>query len=262
MPPAQNSSNSRARQRYSFQTRRQVKVHVDPAAFHQFQHKDWKVPPDRPEVPSTSVTKKKALYKPLPPYKDDLSRGPVVKALDLEHPVVTLEVGSLHNNIVGVFQDKPDVARCVKDCLRTVVHQANEAKRQFQRILGLFLDQIFSGGIEQHDRAFLRLLCENINPQDASHTVNDDKQDDEIALATIKQSSFIQSIMVAIISGKDPARGAARDFFVRLKGLGLIDSKTPTTRYPASILARSISSQVCVQLKKHFKHGAVSLHEK
>lgn len=218
-------------------------------------------------MPSITVAKKRSLAKPLPPYTEGLTRGPVLKALDFEHPIVTLEFGSLHKNIVDVLQDKPDVARSVEECLRAVVRRANDAKRQFQRVLGSYLSLVFSEEVQQVDRRFLNHLCENVGHQDASNTVNDtssisDKKDHDILPSTTKQSSFIQAILVAMISGKIPPSGVARDFFARLKGLGLIDSDIPTTRYPASIIARSISCQLCVQLKKHFKYGTMSLHQK
>ncbi|KAG0220974.1 hypothetical protein BGW41_007389 [Actinomortierella wolfii] len=66
-----------------------------------------------------------------------------------------------------------------------------------------------------------------------------------------------------MISGKDPPRGSvASEFIARLRGIGLINGDVPATEYPAGIIARSVSSQLCVQLKKHFKDGAVSLHQR
>ncbi|KAG0221617.1 hypothetical protein BGW42_007452 [Actinomortierella wolfii] len=265
MPPAvQGVSSRRTRPRYSFKVRRQAKVHAEPDALHQYQRKDWKVLPDRRDEPvsSTAVAKTKPLANPLPPYTQDLTRKPVLKALDSEHPIVTLEFGSLHKNIIGVLHDKPDVARSVEDCLRAVVRRANDAKRQFQRVIASYLEIVFSGEIQQHDRKFLNHLCENVRSQVIAQTA-EDKKNEDITLGNTKQSSFIQAILVAMISGKDPPRGSiANEFIARLRGIGLINVEVPATVYPANIIAKSVSSQLCLQLKKHFKDGSVLLHQR
>lgn len=259
----QAASGDRKRPRYSFKIRYDAKKHDEPAVLRQFQHKAWKHAPDRQELSPTHVTKTKAkpLAHPLAPYEQSVTRKPLLKALDFEHPTVTLNVGSLNKNVSAALTGKASLAHDVVHCIREVVRQANDAKRRFQDVLGAYLERIFDADIQEADRQFLNHVCEKVGPRTAPGTAtNDDPEVD----GNTKQASFIQSTMVAMISGKDPARSTvAYGFVTRLRALGLMNNnKNQVTGYPASILARSVSSQVHIQLRKHFRDGTLALHQK
>lgn len=174
---------------------------------------------------------------------------------------MSLDIGSLNKNISAALTGNASLAHDVVECIRDVVRQANDAKRLFKDVLGAYLEKIFEADIQEADRRFLNHVCEKVGPRTAPGTAtNGDPEVD----GNTKQASFIQSTMVAMISGKDPARSSvAYGFVTRLRALGLMNNdEIPSTVYPASILARSVSSQVHSQLRMHFRDGTLALHQK
>ncbi|KAF9582067.1 hypothetical protein BGW38_000703 [Lunasporangiospora selenospora] len=223
------------RVRYSHRTRRESKIHPPPSVMHQYEWKPWKEQPEYPE--SSKTTPQQSLRTKLTrgyPQRDENLRG-----MGQEHPTVTLNLRSLQNSVGAALQDDPHLAQIVIDCLRQAVRDANKVKRQFQEIVGRFIESLATSTLTISDREFLDHLCirtkkptgSSDEPEDiVSSLAQDDTEAPKAANTTeSSQICFIGSIARFLYTGNEPHAPLAKRFWNRLKTMGILATNIPPT---------------------------------
>jgi hypothetical protein len=193
-----------------------------------------------------------------------------------EHPIVTLDVGTLKANIhrattSGDTQLEAEVLKTLQE----IVHHAGNTKRTFQSLVGQFIERLLEQEeIQKSDREILDLLCPRIVSADLDVAEDNkvDGEDGEVDEDLTKEDSsdqaqFIKSVLQYLWSRNRPV-GKLKDhvtrFICRLQELGLLEVRSTAlvnvpTKYPGDALLRSTCSQLCAELKRLYKHGSKEL---
>ncbi|KAF9579694.1 hypothetical protein BGW38_003944, partial [Lunasporangiospora selenospora] len=209
---------------YAFKARTQRKEHDHPPAMVQLKYNGYKEPPATP-----APTAAKKIKSPLKPAISSLRKDDVLRALESDHPTVCLSIGSLQGKINEGLTDTPSLRSEVLNCIRAAVKHAWVVKYRCQKLIGMYIESIFSSGkdIQPLDRRLLDTICARIPTKTAK-----DKKD------------------AVEINDKKEQR-AARDvllFIDRLKELELIEAKSVSQllsdlKYTPPELVLSIAAQ-------------------
>lgn len=124
-----------------------------------------------------NAQKKKRKRKPKAPSKpslpvDEMDKDQLVRSLQKEHPIRTLDIGTLNANatraLVKEFdhQEASKLLPRIKTCFKQVAHIASNTKRLCQRAIGQFVEEISSGTVDTSDRYLLDKLCPRVSNQD------------------------------------------------------------------------------------------------
>ncbi|KAF9913494.1 hypothetical protein FBU30_003299, partial [Linnemannia zychae] len=148
------------RPRYSFKTRQQRKEHDPPAAMTLYKLKPYKTPPEKPVVPLKPKSKKT----PIKPAITNTKKKTILNALDFEHPLTSLDMGTLHTSVRNVHKSDPSLADEVKKCIQGAVREASNVKRRCQQLVGMYLEIVLSyKTISSTDRDILDHLCARLS---------------------------------------------------------------------------------------------------
>jgi len=104
---------------------------------------------------------------------------------------VTLDVGTLAVNTKRALAGQSRIQKEVCKVLRQVTRSAADTKRRYQKLIGLFIEQIATGDIGENDRAFLDLICERLPPPVQPIGDDTDKDNDEPGSPTNQKSSTL-----------------------------------------------------------------------
>jgi len=66
----------------------------------------------------------------------------LVRAIQWEHPTVTLDIGTVSGNVKRALQDEPDFAPEVFRCLGECVCLAANTKRSCQQLVGRLIERV------------------------------------------------------------------------------------------------------------------------
>ncbi|KAF9271051.1 hypothetical protein BGZ88_006930, partial [Linnemannia elongata] len=121
--------------------------HEPPTAMKQYKLKPWKNNSENPDDAATAPVADEPqapCQGPRLPSVDRMTKAQLVKALAWEHPMATLDIGTLAANVknalkvkdisrdpIGLAEDNA-VAKEMIDCVRAIVKEANRVKRRCQ----------------------------------------------------------------------------------------------------------------------------------
>ena len=270
------------RPRYSFKKRSRRKQHEPPEAMKQYKWKPWKTRPEDPadEDPDIAIENQdkdpgsNLIKDPLETaYKVDVAR-----AMNWEHPTVTLDIGTVAANVKEALKDESDLVAPVLECLQEVVRLATTAKRSCQQLIGCFVESIAMLGVfQESDRVALDYICERIKPKGkgraAGNTDNNkqEQDDNDSGEKNDKQLNFLMSLVRYLYSGNYPKNQgtgvAVNKFIARLEEMGLLAkgdryALNTETAYTPTDLTRSVACQLYVELKRTYRNGSFELQKK
>ncbi|KAG0224852.1 hypothetical protein BGX31_007824 [Mortierella sp. GBA43] len=139
----------------------------------------------------------------------EMSKQSLTNAMQREHPIRTLSIGTLNANLKRVLSERPSLRNTAKFCIQDVVRQASITKRTCQRAIALYIERLSSSGMDETDRKILDKLCarvsndtvasdENLNAvKETQNHGNEDADENE-------QIRFIFSLLVAIYNRRPP----------------------------------------------------------
>ncbi|KAF8927958.1 hypothetical protein BGZ58_009995, partial [Dissophora ornata] len=275
------------RPRYSFKTRQTAKLHERPQTLLQYKWKESKslVPDQIPAAPVQDIPDMAAKRRKMIEGRrtDKLTatsnKKMILTALEYEHPFAVLRLGLLEGNVKKALPNQPDAAQEMVGCLRAAVCDAWSIKRRCQEIISIYLAKVSSFSVvSEKDRQILDQLCPRLTKDDFKQpgdgTVDESSNKDAgTGDSADKNANFLHSFMSALHSGNRPGskalllverlrdkefEGILQPFEIGLPGT----VNQNDDRFPASSLTRSVSGQMYVELKKHFKHGTVNLYHK
>ena len=240
--------------------------------------------PQEPEENTPDETaSQRAPLKPL----DEMRKVDLKRAMFREHPISTLEIGTVRANARAALRHPPadmstlqvpwaDVTSAVDQCLKDVTKLASDTKTSCQLLVGRFVERLGAQDvISSSDRALLDLICPRIPVKGTQggaglRASTTDTVDDE----TEEQSShaqFFTSLATYVYSGSCPSssktgRQVAR-FINRAHELGLCEKVDRgairrAMPYPGSIFLRSVGTQLANEYKRHFKQGTLTMFDK
>lgn len=226
---------------------------------------------------------------------------PLLRAMEREHPTVTLDVGTLAVNARRAQENKfeaanestdtantpgvalnnantPDVAGEVVKVLKTVVRLAAATKRECQQLIGRFVEHIANVGASNEDRELLDLICGRItedekkkfamNTQDKNDTVEECNETEGKEGTGVL---FLRSLLTYLYSGNFPIEKGTgiqvNKFIRRMENLGFLKREknrgalNTRSTYPGSSILRSAASQMAAELTRHYRTGTLELHE-
>ncbi|KAF9405378.1 hypothetical protein BGZ76_006596, partial [Entomortierella beljakovae] len=242
----------------------------------EYKLKPWKAIPDKPiDTTDTNKSDKKksqpSQYNPKDP--KNMMRPGLVKSMLYQHPLVTLDVGTLALNARNAVDE--DLAREVTERLKLAVRTAGDVKRKCQQLIGCYIEFLFEKGkfCEDKDRPLLDSICPRISK---SVTSSEDAMEEEEMENAQNQSeedkraplNFILPLLKYLYSGNIPRFKPAEMFIARVEELGILEkgrSKGDINVFmcftPSSLL-RSTASSLSTELKKLYIRGTWELHEK
>jgi len=281
-PPCHSSGRRfKYRKRYSFKTRSRGIQHPPPDAMKRYSWKEWKEPESPVDCVSatnhTEQTKETEQAEKQIPKLVDENKKDLLYAFRWEHPMRTLNVGTLNANVGRVLNDKPLLCSKIKACLREVVCHASRTKRICQRAIGQYVERLSTIGVDDIDRKLLDLICPRITAKSPAKSESLEEAEEEPTLhddesiKKDKQASFLSTLLQSIYTKNIPSANKgqgnhvrdfikkAKDFLPVMHGAHEIAIKGS---YPASQILRSTATQLSVELKNHFRKGSKELCEK
>lgn len=103
-----------------------------------------------------------------------MSQAQLVQSLGWEHPMMTLDIGTLSANVKNslrikdtkkrqelykdtlkspeAIKEDAEVASNVISCVQDAVRHANQTKRQCQGLIGMYIKQVATNGVTPDDR--------------------------------------------------------------------------------------------------------------
>ncbi|KAF9343629.1 hypothetical protein BGX26_005436, partial [Mortierella sp. AD094] len=283
-PLPKDQPSPQHRPRYSEKRRTRRKVHEPPQGMKQYKWKTWTAPPPNPKSPDpatnpdpTPKKKRKTLKKPRKAIAD-MNKRDILYNLAAEHPMTTLNVGTLSANVEEVLGDDPALLQEALLCIREGVRLATTTKRQCQQVFGLYLEHLDNHGATPSDRVTLDYLCPRLKPknpipaadQDEQDQIPNDKDEEEDAESN-QRKSFLEAFLRFLYSGNySTSRGiglAVDSFIQRLEDLRILkkgDRQALNNRmdYTPTDLVHSIASQLSVEFGKMYKNGTYDIAEK
>ncbi|KAF9943591.1 hypothetical protein BGZ72_003716, partial [Mortierella alpina] len=102
---------------------------------------------DEPAAASSTKAKKatKAKVKatsPKEPKRTASDRTKVLRMMDRQHPISTLNIGTARANIRGAVGNDTDLENDILRCLQEVCRYAAKAKRSCQVLVGVFIEKV------------------------------------------------------------------------------------------------------------------------
>ncbi|KAF9188015.1 hypothetical protein BGZ49_003985, partial [Haplosporangium sp. Z 27] len=280
----QTSQIPKYRPRYSVKHRLRKVEYEAPTTMKEYMLKPWKVVPKSPDVvpeslnvaASTSLKNKSATPKAKAKRKDpkEMNRANISYAMRWEHPIVTLDVGTLSANIKRALEDE-ELANETLAWLRQAVRTAAKVKKESQFLIGRFIEALLlRGNFVETDRALLDMICPRVpkdkDASDEEKDASDEEKDDKLP-------TFIQSLMIYLYSGNEPKKGQkekkeepglVRTFITRAQALGLLGASRHRNEtrqvmpFTPSSLLRSVASQLTVEVRRMYMKGSWEIHEK
>ncbi|KAF9994919.1 hypothetical protein BGZ65_009441, partial [Modicella reniformis] len=177
----------RRRPRYSAKTRTRIKKHDPPEILKQYHWKPWTKVPDKP----VGLEAKKNGNPSQQPGQSNPSKrvtaltpkAGLVRGMTWEHPIVTVQAGTLSANIKRAIGDSPLVPE-IESCLKEAVRLASDIKRSGQELIGRYIEAIFASSSElsSADRTILHNICPRVSSKVSKGTGQGDhdrgKEDD------------------------------------------------------------------------------------
>ena len=303
-PAAKMDKPPRHRPRYVWKTRTRRIQHGPPVSMKQYKLKPWKEVPEQPlgtdvvekdeeKKEDDEEEEKKGDRKPV----EGMNKLGLLRCFEYEHPVVTLNVGTLEANIRRALAEgsipvpngaisspaagtatnqssfTPEV---IVDHLNKAVEAAATVKRKLQRLVGGFIQLIFSEGeFKASDREILDHLCPRTETEsdvkDSSGTKLKGKKKKKKEKSGYDHNAFIGTLARYLHSGNPPGKtnvcSDVKQFIKRAQDLGLLPKQDRlATRnvmeFPATTVTRSITSDLVVQFSRLYKDGSSTLHKK
>ncbi|KAI8351750.1 hypothetical protein B0O80DRAFT_500105 [Mortierella sp. GBAus27b] len=278
--PRQHDSGKpfKYRKRYSYKTRSHQIKHPPPDTMKKYVWKPWQGNLDSPN-PTSQQKKSSEKSEPKEPKKpkdvDRMDKQELSYAMEWEHPIRTLSIGTLNANLKRALSTSPDLRNTVKSCIQEVVRQASITKRTCQRGIALYIEHLSSSEIDEKDRVILDMLCTRVSDKVVTSTedlgaAKGTQGEGDEGVDENKQSGFLFSLLIAIYNGRPPSlKGVgrhvcaflekAKDFLPAMASRGEIEQRR---QYPGSSFLRSSATQLMVELSKVYKIGSRELCEK
>ncbi|KAG0303305.1 hypothetical protein BGZ98_006802 [Dissophora globulifera] len=256
------------RSRYSFKKRRKGKEHDSPEVITSFVLKSYKKPPDLPVVTTpTKTSKTTSIRRAI----TSNQKKAVLNALTSEHPIVSLDIGTIRTNVHGVHGTNAALTREVVECIQGAAREALIVKRQCQQYVGMYLQRLLSGNtIDDDDPTTDATPATNSGSDEREGDDDQNNQEDDDARPS-DQQVFLKSVMTCLYSKNRP-RGdiAASRIITRLEELHILPPGTihscghprQSSKYTPADLVRSVASQMAAELTRHFLKGSRELYIK
>ncbi|KAF8950293.1 hypothetical protein BGZ52_003017 [Haplosporangium bisporale] len=301
-PPHASGRQYKYRERYAIKTRSRLISHKKPDIFKQHV---WKPPKENTESTnnpcsttstSTNVSatnpppkkKQKSTPKKDQPAVDDMTKIQLVRAMQSEHPLRTLDIGTLNANTSRALkkevpydenlQDK--LQHAVTTCLSDVSNLASKSKRACQQVVGQYLESLSVNHLDEDDKIILNYLTPHFSVQEIAMArkgttpgPEDESSDDEDDSETGNENKnspvgFFLSLLTAIYKASTPrgrkkAGAAAAACLFLCKAKDYLPPKTGSESYNnPSVFLQSTAKQLATEYRRHFKNGAFDLSKK
>lgn len=193
-----------------------------------------------------------------------------------EHPTVTLDLGSLKENVKAMVSDS-DASQEIIDSIQEAVREASSTKRRGQELIGKYIQAVFyprpAPGEQRPknplavtnsaDMAILDQLCPRLALKELA---KDDEHDNgvEDGHGEGKKTHFLLTFLTFLYSGNMPSASNAgvaatvNSFIRRLQDLNLLPkSDKPEAEiiknikdFTPNFLVRSVATQLSAELKR------------
>ncbi|KAF9302439.1 hypothetical protein BGZ91_009334, partial [Linnemannia elongata] len=178
------------RPRHSYKSRAEPQQHEQPSICKQYERKPYTAEQEARYRESTAeargkkakkkrhretqrLKKEKEVAKKPPPKIDEMNKAQLINAMVYEHPLVSLQVGTVNanskraaaatttnaNQLPSSEQQKQQQQQEVSACILDIVGQVRATKRHAQEFLGTFIETVFESGLTENDRIILYSLC-------------------------------------------------------------------------------------------------------
>ncbi|KAK5815552.1 hypothetical protein F5H01DRAFT_405658 [Linnemannia elongata] len=178
------------RPRHSYKSRAEPQQHEQPSICKQYERKPYTAEQEARYRESTAeargkkakkkrhretqrLKKEKEVAKKPPPKIDEMNKAQLINAMMYEHPLVSLQVGTVNanskraaaatttnaNQLPSSEQQKQQQQQEVSACILDIVGQVRATKRHAQEFLGTFIETVFESGLTENDRIILYSLC-------------------------------------------------------------------------------------------------------
>ncbi|KAF9958693.1 hypothetical protein BGZ70_009115 [Mortierella alpina] len=263
-PPGDKSEDSLPpRPRYAAKTRRRRIVWPAPERMKRYKWKPHKPGPE----PATNQNsehlkarrKRRKKTMKAPTSIRDMTKMQLVKAIDREHPLVALTVGTVEANAMRASGNDTAVGEEVVRTLQEVARIVGECKTQVQLLIGRFIQATTKQGrpLTQEERDILDAICPPL-----TNASEEEEDEDEDGDSDQDQVRFL-SMLLRHVYSRDRLAGTKLG---KLAG-GLVrrcplPEATLAKTYPGMAMFDSTGRQLATEIKGHFKRGCQDIIEK
>jgi hypothetical protein len=197
---------------------------------------------------------------------DGLTRKELVWAMDNEHPIVSLTIGTVKANAERAAGSNPDVANEVTRIIREITQQAASTKRKAQAIIGRYIQQVSTGPLSNLDLEVLNAICP---PMAKSDDENDDENEvmDPVSPSPkydpskVHQEKFLSMLLRHLYSGETLGSTKLAELVKYLLERCPV-SITHKKVYPGMELLESTASQLAGEYRRHYKTSCKEISKK
>lgn len=246
-PPHSSGRPYRYRERYAIKTRSRLIQHEKPSIFKQYVWKPPKEKTDSPQEQSASTDtstdagpntstlppkkKRKTTPKKPQPAANTMTKAELVKAMQSEHPLRTLDVGTLKANagraLKNEFGSDADLQlqlrNSVMGCLSTVSRLSAKTKRICQQVVGQYLENLsvdqsdnddnpLVDQLDEDDRMIIGYLSSPFSVKEiaaakkgAILAPEDEDDDPDVSIGDCPSVQFFQVLLNAIYHSTKPS---------------------------------------------------------
>ncbi|KAF9960813.1 hypothetical protein BGZ72_005819 [Mortierella alpina] len=266
-PPGENGGRGRSvRPRYSAKTRRRRVVWPAPESMKRYKWKPHVPKPDAPssQNPEDNKAKRKRKKRKItktPTPVEDMTKQQLVRAMDREHPLVTLTVGTVEANAMRACGNDAAIGEEVARTLQEVTRIVQECKVQVQLLIGRFIQYISKQGRPptEEERAILDVICpplKNDNDGDRDEDENEDGDSDQ------DQVRFLSMLLRYVYSRERLTGTKLGRLASALVSRCPLPGATLQKTYPGGPMFDSTGRQMASEIKSHFKRGCLDIIEK
>lgn len=221
----------------------------------------------KPSAKSASrPRKKKKTEETEGPLVEELAKRELVNAMDKEHPIVTLTVGTLKANITRASGSQDEVAKETLSTVKEVVQIAANVKRSAQAVIGRFVQLVSAEPRSDMDIEVLHAICP---PMTEPNEEGDDENDEEAenpsskySASKTRQETFLQLLLRHLYSGESLGQTKNGRLAKHLLTRCPVPPPKNLKTYQGKALLDSTGRQLAQELRQHYKRGCLELVEK
>jgi hypothetical protein len=224
----------------------------------------WKEFAEKPKYEQQSSKERKETTTPkkiiTPDEIDCMNKQQLVKLMDKQHPVVSLEIGTIRANVKRAVDGNENVTKAVVDVLQNASQIAWTMKRRTELVLGAFIHNMEkkTEAPSKTELQILDLICPRIKDptticQETEYLSNlEDNQ---------HQVQFLALLMRRVYSGECRHTGNGKLVDELVAKSGILITQSPKT-FPGTSLLQSSARSLAGAIRVHYKKGCSDMTEK
>lgn len=217
------------------------------------------LPKQNPENKVKRARKRRKTAKKAPTPIRDMNKRQLIRAMDREHPIVTLTVGTLKANVTRAAGQNTVIGEEVARTLQEVTHIVGQCKTQVQLLIGRYIQDVTQQErpLTQVEREVLDVICPPLR-RESEEEEDEDEDEDEAQ----DQVPFLSMLLRHVYSRERLAGTRLGKLATALVTRCPLPEPTLEKTYPGMAMFDSTGRQLATEIKGHFRRGCQEITDK